>query len=299
MSVPRIVSLVPSLTELLCELGLRDALVGRTGFCIHPREALREVPKVGGTKSVDIDRIRALAPTHLVVNVDENEKPTVDELATFVPQVVVTHPIAVEDNGALIERFGRLFDREQQAARLVGDFDAALAALRARRFATLPVIYLIWKDPWMTVAPDTFIARMLAEAGLHALSPGGARYPAIDIDWMRNSGAHAILLSSEPYRFRERHAAELARMLAADEGAGAAPACLTIDGEMTSWYGSRAIRGLAYLLEFRIRLDSLLGGASGAGGSQAQRGDAHALQAKQSPDDRSRATRGGEDTSQE
>ena len=283
MTAPRIVSLVPSLTELLCELGLRDALVGRTGFCVHPREALREVPKVGGTKSVDIERVRALSPTHLVVNVDENEKPTVDELARFVPEVVVTHPIAVDDNRALIERFGQLFERERQAARLVDDFDDALAALRARHFAALPVVYLIWKDPWMTVAPDTFIARMLAEAGMQSLSPGGARYPAIDVEWMRTSGARAILLSSEPYRFRDRHAVELQRMLAqgdgagdgsddrADHGVGARMSCLTIDGEMTSWYGSRAIRGLRYLLEFRLRLDALLAGEPEASASRGER----------------------------
>lgn len=268
---PRIVSLVPSLTELLCELGLREQLVGRTGFCIHPREALRDVPKVGGTKDVKIERIRALAPTHLVVNVDENDKPVVDALAAFVPEVIVTHPIAVEDNLALIERFGALFDRREEAARLAGRFSSALAALRARRFAALPVVYLIWKDPWMTIGPDTFIARMLAEAGLVALSPpdadlpaslGAARYPTIHIEWLRKSGAAAVLLSSEPYRFGEQHAVELSAALQA--GGGNGPACVMIDGEMTSWYGSRAIEGLDYLLAFRTGLDAQLMARAGA-----------------------------------
>src|SRR5690606_55549 len=131
------------------------------------------VPKVGGTKDVDIERVRALAPTHLIVNIDENEKPTVDALAPHVPEIVVTHPIGVEDNIALIGRFGALFERRAQAAELADRFASALAALRARRFAPLPVVYLIWKDPWMTVGPDTFIARMLAEAGMRALSPAG------------------------------------------------------------------------------------------------------------------------------
>ncbi|UCE32855.1 MAG: cobalamin-binding protein, partial [Burkholderiales bacterium] len=89
----RIVSLVPSITELLCDLGLADRLVGRTGFCIHPRERLRDVPKVGGTKDVRIERVRALAPTHLIVNIDENDKAIVDEIAAFVPHVLVTHPL--------------------------------------------------------------------------------------------------------------------------------------------------------------------------------------------------------------
>ncbi|HRO59888.1 MAG TPA: helical backbone metal receptor [Burkholderiaceae bacterium] len=268
-SQPRIVSLVPSLTELICELGLRDSLVGRTGFCIHPRESLRNVPKVGGTKDVTIERVRELAPTHLVVNVDENEKPTVDALAAFVPEVVVTHPIAVGDNRALIERFGRLFGREQAAAQLVERFDAALAALRARRFAPLPVVYLIWKDPWMTVSANTFIAKMLAEAGMQVVAPRGARYPVVELDWMRDSGARAVLLASEPYRFRDSHAAELAGQLSAD-GSRPALACLTIDGEMTSWYGSRAISGLRYLLEFRNRVDAQLADGKAGGAAPMQ-----------------------------
>lgn len=256
-SPPRIVSLVPSLTELLCELGLRDRLVGRTGFCIHPRAALRDVPKVGGTKDVNVERIRELAPTHLVVNVDENEKPTVDALAAFVPDIVVTHPVEVEDNLALIERFGALFDCRAAAVRLAERFAAALAGLRGCRFRRLPVVYLIWKDPWMTVGADTFIAKMLAEAGMVALSPpADARYPVVTLDWIRASGAAAVLLSSEPYRFGPGHAAELA--------AGLGLPCLTIDGEMTSWYGSRAIDGLRYLLDFRIRLDARLADAGRA-----------------------------------
>ncbi|MFP5405098.1 MAG: helical backbone metal receptor [Gammaproteobacteria bacterium] len=263
---PRIVSLVPSLTELLCELGLREQLVGRTGFCVHPREALRDVPKVGGTKDVKIERVRALAPTHLVVNVDENDKPVVDALAAFVPEVVVTHPIEVEDNRALIERFGALFDRREAAAQLAQRFASALAALRARHFEPLPVVYLIWKDPWMTVGPQTFIARMLAEAGLVALSPeaspgasrDAARYPPVELQWLRRCGAAAVLLSSEPYRFGERDAAELSEALRPESGAG--PACVTIDGEMTSWYGSRVIQGLSWLLGFRERLDARLAG---------------------------------------
>ncbi len=270
-SSPRIVSLVPSLTELLCDLGLREQLVGRTGFCIHPREALRDVPKVGGTKDVKIERVRELAPTHLVVNIDENEKPVVDALAAFVPEVVVTHPIEVEDNLVLIERFGALFERREAAAQLAARFRSALAALRARSFAPLPVVYLIWKDPWMTVGPETFIAKMLAEAGLVALAPpdpashasaGAARYPKIELDWLRDSGVSAVLLSSEPYRFGERHAVELEQALRSAGKGG--PVCLTIDGEMTSWYGSRAIEGLGYLLDFRTRLDALLAAQTGS-----------------------------------
>jgi ABC-type Fe3+-hydroxamate transport system substrate-binding protein len=269
----RIVSLVPSLTELLCELGLGGALVGRTGFCIHPRDLLRNVPKVGGTKDVDVERIRAIAPTHLVVNVDENEKPTVDRLAEFIPEVIVTHPMRVEDNRALIVRFGERFGRRAESRALEARFDRNLTALREQRFAQVPVVYLIWKDPWMTIGPDTFIASMLGQAGLRALSPqpggqaasGAARYPVIDLDWIRASGARAVLLSSEPFRFRASHAEALGRELAAGMPRGKAPVCTLIDGEMTSWYGSRAIEGLGWLAGFRRELDALLVNRPGAG----------------------------------
>jgi ABC-type Fe3+-hydroxamate transport system substrate-binding protein len=260
----RIVSLVPSLTELLCTLGLREHLVGRTGFCIHPRESLRDVPKVGGTKDVDIEKVRRLAPTHLVVNVDENEKPTVEQLARFVPNVIVTHPIGLDDNLALFERFAAEFGAvagvRETAARLSRELCEARGAARARRFAPLPVLYLIWKDPWMSIGRDTFITRMLAEAGLQSvIDAAEPRYPALTLRQIADSGARAVLLSSEPYRFGETHCMELRAALSLEgdpaRAAGSVtPLCATIDGEMASWYGSRAIAGLRYLVDYRERL---------------------------------------------
>lgn len=260
----RIVSLVPSLTELLCALGLREHIVGRTGFCIHPREALRDVPKVGGTKDVDVERVRSLAPTHVVVNVDENDKPSVDRIARFVPHVVVTHPVTVDDNLALIESFGETFGR-RDAARVLGErHRQAERALQARSVEPLPVLYLIWKKPWMSIGRDTFIANMLAAAGLQSvIAASDPRYPVLDDETIRSSCARAVLLSSEPYRFTERHRDALQRDLdeAWRERAGprsCAPTCATIDGEMTSWYGSRAIDGMRYLRDYRDRLERTL-----------------------------------------
>src|SRR5690606_5946896 len=123
--------LVPSITELLCDLGLAPQLVGRTGFCIHPAAAVAAIPKVGGTKDVNIDKIRKLAPTHLVVNIDENEKPTVEALAEFVPHIVVTHPLAPRDNLALARLMGGIFGADEQAAAWCAAFDAEYARLRA------------------------------------------------------------------------------------------------------------------------------------------------------------------------
>ena len=244
----RIVSLVPSITELLFTLGLAGRVVGRTGFCIHPRDAVREVPKVGGTKDVKLDDLRALNPTHVIVNVDENDLDTFKKVQEFVPHVIVTHPSAPLDNIALYRMLGHIFDVEAQAERLVAELQRELAACMAAAWDSERVLYLIWKDPWMTVASDTYIARTLACVGWNVIvEPGGwsgaSRYPVIpDIE----EAAHAVdrvLLSSEPFMFRQRHVAELRDRLDM-------PIDL-VDGEMTSWYGSRAIRGLSYLRDFR------------------------------------------------
>jgi ABC-type Fe3+-hydroxamate transport system substrate-binding protein len=236
---------VPSITELLCALGLAGQLVGRTGFCIHPRQELRAVPKVGGTKSVNLKKIRALAPTHAIVNVDENRKETADALAEFVPNVLVTHPLAPEDNLALYRQIGTAFGREREADELGRRFESVLHEVRAQEFPIRRVLYLIWKDPWMTVSRDTYVSRTLALVGLQTLpASADARYPKLeDLDV---EGAETILLSTEPFRFRDTHV----RDIRAKTGK---PVHL-IDGEMTSWYGPRAIEGLRYLAEFALRL---------------------------------------------
>ena len=247
----RIVSLVPSLTELVFDLGLGERVVGRTGFCVHPREALRAVPKVGGTKDVNLARIRELAPTHVLVNMDENRRETVDALAAFVPHIVVTHPNTPQDNLVLFALLGGVFGADAAAARLAHELRAVLdeaAALRAA-LADERVLYLIWREPWMTVARDTYIAATLAEVGWSTLpaveggETGAARYPAFDWNAPWLAGVERVLLSTEPYRFRAAHLAEVARL--------AARPALLVDGEMVSWYGSRAARGLRWLMALR------------------------------------------------
>lgn len=237
----RIVSLVPSLTELACELGLADELVGRTGFCVHPRDIVRRIPKVGGTKSVNLEKIRSLEPTHVVLNMDENRKEDADALARFVPNLVVTHPLAPLDNVALYRQFGAAFEREREAEALCARFQAAYDGAAAARLPERRVLYLIWKDPWMTVSRDTYISRTLALFGLRTLPEASAdRYPKLDD--LSAIDVELVLLSSEPYRFRDQHRRDV-------EALTGRPALL-IDGEMTSWYGPRAIAGLAYLREF-------------------------------------------------
>ena len=245
----RIVSLVPSLTELVCDLGLAAQLVGRSGFCVHPREALRRVPKVGGTKDVNLAKVRALAPSHVLLNIDENQEPTAAALAQFVPHLIVTHPLGPLDNPGLYRMIGGIFGREREAEALCARFEQSFDALAraARAWPRQRVLYLIWKDPWMTVSRDTYISRTLALAAMDTVPQNAsARYPEVTLDETSLRDAQLVLLPSEPYRFRERDAAEL-RALPALRGSTVA----RIDGEMTSWYGSRAIAAMDYLLGFR------------------------------------------------
>ncbi|MTW13014.1 ABC transporter substrate-binding protein [Pseudoduganella eburnea] len=233
----RIVSLVPSITELLCDLGLAPQLVGRTGFCIHPADTVRAIPKVGGTKDVNIEKIRKLAPTHLVVNIDENEKPTVDKLAEFVPNIVVTHPIDPRDNLALVQLMGGVFCAQERADAWCAEFERELALVQPG--SPQRVLYCIWKDPWMTVSRDTYIARMLALIGWSVPELGDKRYPSFTWDEALLRDIDQVLLSSEPYRFTEEHVDALECQIGK-------PVQL-VDGEMMSWYGSRALQGIRYL----------------------------------------------------
>jgi ABC-type Fe3+-hydroxamate transport system substrate-binding protein len=246
----RIASLVPSVTELLFALDLGARVVARTGFCIHPADAVRGVPKVGGTKDVNLGKLRRLAPTHVIVNVDENRLDTVEQLRRFVPHVVVTHPCAPEDNHALLAQMAEAFGSEpgvaQRARALREALDRELLATTPEGRAPERVLYLIWREPWMTVARDTYISRMLARVHWRTLpdvlgGPNGAgRYPTLrgDEPWLGE--VDRVLLSSEPYRFTAEHVAHASAL---------APRAKVqlVDGELLSWYGPRAADGLRYL----------------------------------------------------
>lgn len=250
MTPPRIASLVPSATETLVALGLAPCLVARTGFCIHPDEVVRGIPKVGGTKDVNLPKLQRLAPTHVVVNVDENRHETAEALRAFVPHVIVTHPSRPEDNLALFEQLRIAFADQpgvnERAAALSADFGTALARCRAQAWPGEDVLYLIWREPWMTVARDTYISTLLAEAGWRTWPEteggphGAARYPALSgaEPWLGR--IDRVLLSSEPYRFGPEHL-DLAQALCPQAQVQ------LVDGERLSWWGARGAAGLAYL----------------------------------------------------
>ena len=244
---PRIVSLVPSLTELVCDLGLSPYLVGRTGFCIHPHDTVQRITKVGGTKDVNIEKIRRLAPTHIIVNIDENEKQCVEELAKFVPHVIVTHPLVLDDNVALFHLLGGIFNVPQRAQQLVQKFNDAKTALQESLPSPMRqqrVLYCIWKDPWMSVSASTYIADMLSQIGWQVSQGDQVRYPVFAWTKQVVAAIDLILLSSEPYRFTSKDVDELRRRWGKP--------VLLVDGEMMSWYGSRSILGIHYLTQLRL-----------------------------------------------
>jgi hypothetical protein len=198
---------------------------------------VRTIPKVGGTKDVKLDRIRELAPTHVVVNVDENRLDDVVELATFVPSIVVTHPLGPLDNPPLYRLLGGVFGREADAEALCVRFDETLAEVTARVWPPRDVLYLIWREPWMTVSRDTYIARTLELVGWKTVpATSDERYPTVELPG-DGAGVALVLLPSEPYRFRAKHVPELEALLPQARVA-------LVDGEATSWYGSRAIAGI-------------------------------------------------------
>lgn len=251
-AAPRIACLVPSITETLFAMNLGETVVARTGFCIHPEPAIREVPKVGGTKDVNIAKLVATEPTHVIVNIDENNKPDIDKIRRTIPNVIVTHPLVPEDNLALFRLLGHIFHRNEKADEL--SYALAHALRDAREIgASLPredVLYLIWKNPWMTVSRDTYVSTMLATIGwrTHPIQ-SEKRYPEIAEDDAMWSNVDHVLLSSEPYLFGEEHAATL------DTSKSLKRPAQLIDGEYVSWYGVRAIEGLRYLARLRRGLD--------------------------------------------
>ena len=250
---PRIASLVPSLTELVFALGLGERLVARTGFCVHPKEQVASVAKVGGTKDVNLARLRRLAPTHLLVNVDENRRETIEAIAGWgeaAPEIVVTHPLDPVDNLALVDQLATTFagapGLAERAAALRATLADELAATTAAGRPERRVLYLIWHRPWMTVARDTYLSRMLARVGWQTLPDatggyaGAARYPALagSEPWLAD--VDDVLLSSEPFAFGAPHAEAAQAMCPAAR-------VRRVDGELLGWYGARAVAGLRYL----------------------------------------------------
>lgn len=227
----RIVSLVPSLTEALWALDLDAETVGVTRFCVHPADWKTRKTIVGGTKGTDPARVLALAPDLVVANREENDRAPVEALAAAGVAVWLSDIATVSDALAALRDLGRVTDRAARADALAGRiadaFDAAQPPARPVR-----AVYLIWRDPWMTVGADTIVHDVLARGGISNAFGDRTRYPVVTPDEIRAADPDVVLLSSEPFPFAARHVAEVQAL------APRARVAL-VDGEAFSWYGPR------------------------------------------------------------
>ena len=249
MSGRRIVSLVPSLTELLFDLGLEDEVVGITKFCIRPAHWFQTKRRVGGTKNVHPEIVHGLHPDLIIANKEENVREQVEALEAFA-QVYVSDVSSLGGALEMIREIGGLTGRSARAAALVAEIAAGFEGLAAEAGAPpapLPCAYFIWRDPWMVAGGDTFINDMLERAGFINVFRNLTRYPVIDAEMLAASECRDVLLSSEPYPFREQHFTEFSSVLPKAR-------LHLVDGEMFSWYGSRLKHVPLYFNDLRSKL---------------------------------------------
>ncbi|MEQ3655726.1 MAG: helical backbone metal receptor [Dokdonia sp.] len=243
----RIVSLVPSQTELLVYLGLREELVGVTKFCVHPKGLKKEKTVVGGTKSVHYDKIASLQPDIILCNKEENTKEMVLALKEIAP-VHTSDVITLEDHNELIRQYGKLFAKEAAARQLQDQLQLKITAF-SKEIHSRPqprVGYLIWKNPYMAAGNHTFINSILALCGFeNGLKQLDGRYPELTLHQIQH--LDYLLLSSEPFPFKEDDLQELTNQTEV-------PAVL-VDGEYFSWYGSRLLQAFTYFEKLRKRLE--------------------------------------------
>jgi len=238
----RIVSLVPSTTETLFALGLGDAVVGITRFCVHPAERLGGLTKVGGTKDLVLERLVALQPDLVIGNVEENTAEMFAAVEANAP-LYAAFPRTVDEAIADLRAMGELVGAAAAAQQWAERIETTRAELHAAARPGKRVAYLIWRKPWMVAGGDTFISAMLAEAGCsNAFADRPGRYPTITLEALAE--VDAVLLSSEPFPFKARHRAELAAQSGVPEDR-----IHFVDGEMMSWHGVRMAAAMAWLKE--------------------------------------------------
>ena len=242
----RIISLVPSQTELLHFLELELETIGITKFCVHPSSWHREKTKIGGTKNLDIEKIITLEPDLIIANKEENVKEQVEKLALDF-NVWVTDVNNFNDSLQMISDIGTITKKETKANTLIqsikNEFDLNQLHLKELK----KVVYLIWKDPYMTIGGDTFINNMLLQAGFKNIFDNTLRYPEVSVELLRDLKPEYIFLSSEPYPFSNKHLDELKSELPHSK-------IILVNGEMFSWYGPRLLQAANYFNQLRLKI---------------------------------------------
>lgn len=240
----RIVSLVPSQTELLYSLGLNQEIVGQTLFCVHPKEMHLLKPRIGGTKKLLLDKIAALQPDLIIGNKEENDKEQIEKLMQQFP-VWMSDIKDLSSALTMIEKVGELVGKTEEALKLSKQIDTEFKSMLVQP-EVIDCLYLIWREPWMAAGEDTFINDMLSKIGRKNVLEKGSRYPSLTQDQIIELAPKEVLLSSEPFPFKEKHILELKEILPKAN-------IKLVDGEMFSWYGSRLLHSVNYFKkEFRL-----------------------------------------------
>jgi ABC-type Fe3+-hydroxamate transport system substrate-binding protein len=246
----RIVSLVPSITETLCHLGLADRLVGVTAYCVAPRDVVRTKTRIGGEKDPDLAAIRALQPDLVVANVEENLREHVVTLRGWGIPVWVTYPRTVAEGLAMVRELGQVTGTDGRAEAILADLEPLYARVRAAsaRRRPVPVFYAIWRQPWMTISADTYIHDLLTVCGArNVFGDHPSRYPTVTLDEVAARRPEVIVLPDEPFRFRRLHLEDFAPY--ADVPAVRARRIHLVDGKPFSWHGPRVGEALCTLPE--------------------------------------------------
>jgi len=245
----RIISLVPSQTELLFDLGLNQEVIGITKFCIHPEEWFRNKTRIGGTKNINIKMIESLSPDLIIANKEENSREQIQDLAKKY-NVWVTDVNDLKGALNMIDNMGKLTGRVEAACALALKIQTGFDDLKKKIFKErrLPAAYFIWKDPYMVAGCDTFINDMMQYCGLENIFSERKRYPEISLDQIKEKKCEVVLLSSEPYPFSQKHKEDIQRHFPNIK-------IELVDGEMFSWYGSRLMKSIDYFRSFEQKLN--------------------------------------------
>lgn len=246
----RIISLVPSQTELLYYLGLDKEVIGITKFCVHPDEWFKTKTRIGGTKNCSIQKIKALHPHLIIANKEENVQEQIEELANDFP-VWISDVNTLTDALSMIKSIGEITGGSEKAQTLIEKIDTNFSNTQLQITNDKPLTcYLIWKDPYMTIGGDTFIHDMLGKAGFENIFQHTKRYPEISIEQLQTANCSLLLLSSEPYPFQQKHLDELQAQLPATK-------IILVDGEIFSWYGSRLFKAPDYFKTLQQQIASM------------------------------------------
>lgn len=244
----RVISLVPSQTELLHDLGLEENVVGITKFCVHPNAWFTSKKRIGGTKNINIEKVKSLQPDLIIANKEENVLQQIEALAEFCP-VWVSDIYNLDDNYHMISSVGEIFNIKTRAQQLIQNIKEQFISVE-NLFQQKTVAYLIWKDPWMGVGNKTFIQSILDNIGLINVFENEDRYPEVVLDDIINASLDYVFLSSEPYPFNEKHE-NLLRDKVSEK-----TKIILVDGEMFSWYGSRLLYAPNYFKKLKYSINN-------------------------------------------